>query len=57
MTLFLVLIIIAIVLGIIGATADGLLFLLIIGIVLLVADLIYVAMRLRRRSAHRHPVR
>ncbi|MEU7296074.1 hypothetical protein AB0A76_23140 [Streptomyces exfoliatus] len=56
MTLFLALIIIAIVLGIIGATADGLLFLLIIGIVLLVADLIYITMRMRR-SSHRRPVR
>ncbi|MFJ2935102.1 hypothetical protein ACIO8G_20320 [Streptomyces sp. NPDC087219] len=55
MTLFLALIIIAIVLGIIGAVADGLLFLLIIGIVLLVADLIYITMRMRR--AARRPVR
>lgn len=56
MALFLTLIIIAIVLGIIGVTADGLLFLLVIGIVLLVADLIYITMRMRR-SAHRRPVR
>ncbi|MFD7323184.1 hypothetical protein ACFV9D_19145 [Streptomyces sp. NPDC059875] len=56
MSLFLALIIIAIVLGIIGATADGLLFLLIIGIVVLVADLIYITMRMRR-SARRRPVR
>lgn len=56
MTLFLALVIIAIVLGIIGATADGLLFLLIVGIVLLVADLIYITMRMRR-SAHHRPVR
>ncbi|WP_405855147.1 hypothetical protein OG361_19180 [Streptomyces sp. NBC_00090] len=56
MTLFLALIIVAIVLGIIGATADGLLFLLIIGILLLVADLIYIALRMRR-STHRRPVR
>ncbi|WP_406059774.1 hypothetical protein OG462_21320 [Streptomyces sp. NBC_01077] len=56
MALFLALIIIAIVLGIIGATADGLLFLLIIGIAVLVAALIYAAMRMRR-SAHRRPVR
>ncbi|MEX0171769.1 hypothetical protein [Streptomyces sp. LMG1-1-1.1] len=56
MSLFLALIIVAIVLGIIGAVADGLLFLLFIGIVLLVADLIYIAMRMRR-SAHRRPVR
>ncbi|MCX5391697.1 hypothetical protein [Streptomyces sp. NBC_00094] len=56
MTLFLSLIIIAIVLGIIGATADGLFFLLVIGIVVFVADLVYLALRLRR-SARRRPVR
>ncbi|MET9378902.1 hypothetical protein ACFYV5_20875 [Streptomyces sp. NPDC003035] len=56
MTLFLSLIIIAIVLGIIGATVDGLLFLLIIGIVLLVADLIHIALRIRH-STHHHPAR
>ncbi|MEU8521909.1 hypothetical protein [Streptomyces sp. NBC_01216] len=56
MTLFLTLIIIAIVLGIIGATADGLAFLLVVGIVLLVADLIYIVMRMRR-SARARPVR
>ncbi|MFE1546957.1 hypothetical protein [Streptomyces sp. NPDC058718] len=56
MALFLALIIVAIVLGIIGATADGLFFLLIAGIVLLVVDLIYIAMR-TRHSAHRRRVR
>jgi hypothetical protein len=56
MTLFLSLIIIAIVLGIIGATAEGLFYLLIIGIVLLVADLVYIALRIRR-SAHHQPAR
>ncbi|MGW2015609.1 hypothetical protein [Streptomyces sp. NPDC001927] len=56
MTLFLALVIIAIVLGIIGATADGLLFLLIIGIALLVADLIYLTLRIRHSTRHR-PIR
>ncbi|MDX2562591.1 hypothetical protein PV371_23455 [Streptomyces sp. TX20-6-3] len=55
MTLFLALIIIAIVLGLIGAVADGLLFLLVIGIAVLVADLVYITMRLRRSA--RRPVR
>ncbi|MEU7035609.1 hypothetical protein ABZ958_18240 [Streptomyces sp. NPDC046237] len=53
MSLFLALIIVAIVLGIIGAVADGLLFLLFIGIVLLVADLLYFALRTRSSSRHR----
>jgi hypothetical protein len=56
MTLFLSLIIIAIVLGIIGATAEGLFYLLIIGIVLLVVDLVYIALRIRH-SAHHQPAR
>jgi membrane protein implicated in regulation of membrane protease activity len=56
MSLFLFLIIVAIALGIIGATVDGLFYLLIIGIVVLVADLAYAMMRFRRRrrsSRHR----
>ncbi|WP_175438994.1 hypothetical protein [Streptomyces vilmorinianum] len=53
MTLFLALVIVAIVLGLIGATADGLLFLLFIGIAVLVADLVYIAMRARRSARHR----
>ncbi|QNS05496.1 hypothetical protein [Streptomyces xanthii] len=56
MTLFLALIIIALVLGLIGATADGLLFLLIIGIALFAADLIYITLRMRH-SAHHRPIR
>jgi membrane protein implicated in regulation of membrane protease activity len=51
MSLFLFLIIVAIALGIIGATVDGLFYLLIIGIVVLVADLAYATMRFRRRRA------
>jgi hypothetical protein len=53
MTLFLVLIIVAIVLGLIGAVADGLLFLLFIGIAVLVADLLYMALRTRHSARHR----
>ncbi|MDX3571722.1 hypothetical protein [Streptomyces sp. ID05-47C] len=53
MTLFLVLIIVAIILGLIGAVADGLLFLLFIGIVVLVADLLHMALRTRRSARHR----
>jgi len=55
-SLFLALIIVAIVLGLIGAVVDGLLFLLFIGIVLLVADLLYIALR-TRRAARNRPVR
>ncbi|MEU7070727.1 hypothetical protein AB0B30_08240 [Streptomyces narbonensis] len=45
MTLFLALVIVAIILGLIGVVADGLLFLLFIGIAVLVADLLYMALR------------
>lgn len=48
MVLFLLIVIIAIVLGIVGAVAHGLLYLLVIGAVLLVADLVFIAMRWRR---------
>lgn len=48
MALFLLLIIVAIVLGIIGAVGKGLLYLLIIGVVVLLADLVYGAVRFRR---------
>ena len=48
MILFLILIIVAVALGIIGVVAHGLLYLLIIGIVLFVADLAYHGWRLRR---------
>ncbi|MEV0692489.1 hypothetical protein [Streptomyces sp. NPDC050388] len=60
MALFLFLILVAIVLGIIGAVAEGLFYLLIIGIVVFVADLVLFGMRWSRRShrhSHRHPVR
>jgi hypothetical protein len=48
MVLFLLLVIVAMVLGLIGAVVHGLLFLLIIGILLFVADIAYLAMRWRR---------
>ncbi|MER6349363.1 hypothetical protein ACWC10_32430 [Streptomyces sp. NPDC001595] len=56
MVLFLLIVIAAMVLGIIGATAEGLGFLLIIGIVLFALDLALAAVRLSRRS-HRHALR
>jgi hypothetical protein len=48
MALFLLLIIVAIVLGIVGVVAHGLLYLLVIGVVVLIADLIFAGLRLRR---------
>ncbi|MDH6136644.1 hypothetical protein P3T37_006075 [Kitasatospora sp. MAA4] len=50
MALFLLVIIIAVALGIIGAVAHGLLFLLVIGTVLLVADVAFFGTRLTRRG-------
>jgi hypothetical protein len=48
MVLFLLVILAAVVLGIIGAAANGLFYLLLIGCLLLVADLVYGVARLRR---------
>jgi hypothetical protein len=48
MNLFLFLILVALVLGIIGFAAHGMFYLLIIGALVLLADLIYAAMRFRR---------
>ena len=53
MVLFLLVVIAAVVLGIIGAVAKGLLYLLVIGVVLLVVDLIYGGMRWSRRTTRR----
>lgn len=54
MVVFLLVILVAIVLGIIGAVAGGLFYLLLIGCVLLVADLVYGVVRLRHpRQRHR----
>jgi membrane protein implicated in regulation of membrane protease activity len=52
MVLFLLVIIVAVALGIIGAVAKGLLYVLFVGAVLLVADLVYLGWR-RRRSGRR----
>jgi hypothetical protein len=55
MVLFLLLIIAAIALGIVGAVVKGLLYLLIIGVVVLILDFIFLGARLRGRG--RHPAR
>ena len=55
MTFFLLLIIVAIALGIVGVVAHGLFYLLIIGIVVLIIDLVYAGVRFRR--AGRRPTR
>ncbi|MGW5371988.1 hypothetical protein ACWER6_34545 [Streptomyces sp. NPDC004009] len=55
MSLFLLLILVALVLGIIGFAAHGLFYLLIIGGVVLLADLVYAAVRLHR-GGRRHRV-
>ena len=56
MALFLLLVLVAVVLGIIGTAASGLGYLLAIGVAVLVADVIFFAVRLSRR-ARRRPVR
>jgi hypothetical protein len=48
MALFLLLVIVAIALGIVGVVVKGLLYLLTIGVVILIADLVFAAVRLRR---------
>ena len=50
---FLLLVIVAIVLGIVGVAAKGLLYLLFIGIVVFLAALIFAALRMRRRPGRR----
>jgi len=55
-TFFLLLVLVAVILGIIGATASGLGYLLIIGIVVFVADVSVGTVRLSRR-ARRRPLR
>lgn len=52
---FLILLLVAIALGIIGVVADGMLYLLFIGIAVFAAALVYLAMRWRRSG--RRPVR
>ncbi|GHB64243.1 hypothetical protein GCM10010306_067140 [Streptomyces umbrinus] len=56
MVLFLLVVLAAVVLGIIGVAADGLGYLLVLGIVLLAADVIVAAVVWSRR-ARRRPVR
>jgi high-affinity Fe2+/Pb2+ permease len=51
--LFLLLVIAAIVLGIVGVAANGLLYLLIIGIAVFLVALILAALRMRRRPGRR----
>ncbi|MFB7664803.1 hypothetical protein ACFC1R_12760 [Kitasatospora sp. NPDC056138] len=48
MALFLFVVIVAIALGIIGVAVKGLFYLLVIGVVLLLADLVYAGARLAR---------
>ncbi|MFI1790669.1 hypothetical protein ACH40D_19850 [Streptomyces olivaceoviridis] len=55
MSLFLFLILVAVVLGIIGFVGHGLVYLLVIGAVLLVLDLVFAAVRLHR-GGRRHRV-
>ncbi|MFI5682535.1 hypothetical protein [Streptomyces sp. NPDC051636] len=57
MALFLFLILVAIVLGLIGVAVKGLFYLLIIGAVVLLADLVLFGVRWSRRSRRHHFVR
>ena len=50
MVVFLLLILVAVALGLIGAVVKGLLFLLVIGIVVFLAAFIFLGARLRRRG-------
>ncbi|WP_143645432.1 hypothetical protein [Streptomyces swartbergensis] len=56
MALFLLVVLVAVVLGIIGVAAEGLGYLLAIGIMLLAVDVIFFAVRLSRHAGRR-PVR
>jgi uncharacterized membrane protein YvlD (DUF360 family) len=51
--LFLLLVIVAIVLGIVGVVVKGLLYLLFIGIVVLLGAFLFSALRMRRRPGRR----
>jgi hypothetical protein len=53
MTLFLFVVIVAIVLGIIGTVVNGLGYLLAIAVAIFMADLIFIAMRWSRRTKRR----
>ena len=52
LALFLLLVIVAMILGIVGAVAKGLLFLLFIGIVVFLGALVFGALRMRRRPGN-----
>lgn len=56
MALFLLLVLVAIVLGLIGAVAEGLFYLLVVGIVVFAGALVYLALHLRG-SGRRRPLR
>ncbi|MET9452924.1 hypothetical protein [Streptomyces cinerochromogenes] len=55
MILFLLLVIVALILGIVGFAAHGLFYLLIIGAGVLVADLVYAVVRFSR-GGHKHRI-
>ncbi|MFB6827268.1 hypothetical protein ACFCXA_37410 [Streptomyces virginiae] len=57
MTLFLILVIVAIVLGLIGAVAEGLFYLLLIGIVVFIGALAYLVLHIRRSGRHHRTLR
>ncbi|MFI9063786.1 hypothetical protein ACIGQE_18145 [Streptomyces sp. NPDC053429] len=55
MALFLLLLLVAVVLGFVGVLAKGLFYLLIIGVVVLVVDIVIIVVRLRKGG--KHPLR
>ncbi|MFJ4526622.1 hypothetical protein ACIP4Y_37960 [Streptomyces sp. NPDC088810] len=57
MSIFLFLILVAVALGIIGVVTHGLFYLLVIGVVVLVADLVYGAVRFHRGGRKHRLVR
>lgn len=52
LALFLLLVIVAVALGLVGVVAKGLLFLLFIGIVVFIGALVFGALRMRRRPGN-----
>lgn len=55
MAIFLFLLLVAVILGLVGVVAEGMLYLLIIAILLFVADVVFIATRWSRRSHRSHP--
>jgi hypothetical protein len=53
MAIFLFLVLVAVVLGLVGVAVEGMMYLLIIGAVVLVADLIFFGAHLSRRTRRR----